>query len=381
LTSPQSISPPADETPSDDPRSTNAVPPEPGHREPPPSLAERVRRGDRELARLAARGLLPLPPGALIPLQVEIAAGGDAELAAAARAALGALDPRLAAAYVGRDAGPAELGFFAAESGDRRVVEALIRRRDVPRRLLVDLAPRLAPDLQEVLVQRQDALVEEPAIAEALERNPQLAPEVRRRLAEYRRHLLRRPGEGPPASTAAAAEPAEPAAAELVAAELADEEMRQALAAAAAAPPGEGEREPTTGLTEAQVRLLPVPVRMSLTRGASRNLRQILVRDPNPVVARAVLANNAFNEQEIEAVAANRSVVEEVLAEIARRREWIGQYRVALALVKNPRTPLALSVRLVARLAVRDLRLLARDRNVPDAVRSTAGRLYRIKRV
>jgi hypothetical protein len=377
--SPPPVSPSS--PPPDDSPSSKTVPPEPGPREPPPSLAERVRRGDGELARLAARGLLPLPPGELIPLQVEIAAGGDPELAAAARAALAALEPRLAAAYVGRDAGPAELGFFAAESRDRRVVEALIRRRDVPRRLLVDLAPRLAPDLQEVLVQRQDALVEEPAIAEALERNPQLAPEVRRRLAEYRRHLLRRPGEGPPESTAAAAEPAEPAAEPAVAAELADEEMRQALAAAAAAPPGEGEREPTTGLTEAQVRLLPVPVRMSLTRGASRNLRQILVRDPNPVVARAVLANNAFNEQEIEAVAANRSVVEEVLAEIARRREWIGQYRVALALVKNPRTPLALSVRLVARLAVRDLRLLARDRNVPDAVRSTAGRLYRIKRV
>jgi hypothetical protein len=162
---------------------------------------------------------------------------------------------------------------------------------------------------------------------------------------------------------------------------LADEEMRRALAAAAAVPPGDGEREPTTGLTEVQVRLLPVQVRMSLTRGAPRNLRQILIRDPNPVVALAVLANNAFNEQEVEAIAANRSVVDEVLAEIARRKNWIGQYRVALALVKNPRTPLALSVRLVSRLAVRDLRLLSRDRNVPDAVRSTAGRLYRIKRV
>lgn len=379
MTSPQSISTRSADPPSADSPSTNAVPPEPGPREPPPSLAERVRGGDGELARLAARGLLPLPPGELIPLQVEIAAGGDAELAAAARASLAALEPRLAAAYVGRDAGPAELGFFAAESRDRRVVEALIRRRDVPRRLLVDLAPRLAPDLQEVLVQRQDALLEEPAIAEALEGNPQLAPEVRRRLGEYRRHLLRRPGEEPPETvaepdTAGAADTADTA-------EPADEEMRQALAAAAAAPAGEGERESTTGLTEAQVRLLPIPVRMSLTRGASRSLRQILVRDPNPIVARAVLANNAFNEQEIEAIAANRSVTEEVLGEIARRREWIGQYRVALALVKNPRTPLALSVRLVARLAVRDLRLLSRDRNVPDAVRSTAGRLYRIKRV
>lgn len=368
------------------------VTPQPGPGEPPGTLAERVRGGGGgDWARLAARGLLPLPPAELIPLQVEIAAGDDAELAAAARASLAALEPRLAAAYVGSDAGATELGYFAAESRDRRVVEALIRRRDVPRSLLVEIAPRLPADLQEVLVQRQDALLDEPAIADALAANPQLAPEVRRRLTEYRRHLLRRSGDEPSAGADAAAgaaaeegigaEDAEAVAAGALAAELADEEMRRALAAAAAAPPGDGEREPTTGLTEVQVRLLPVQVRMSLTRGAPRNLRQILIRDPNPVVALALLANNSFNEQEVEAIAANRSVVDEVLAEIARRRDWIGQYRVALALVKNPRTPLALSVRLVSRLAVRDLRLLSRDRNVPDAVRSTAGRLYRIKRV
>ncbi|HEX6203543.1 MAG TPA: hypothetical protein VF100_11115 [Thermoanaerobaculia bacterium] len=342
----------------------------------PPSLAERVRRGDRELARLAARGLLPLPPAELVPLQVELAAGGDAELAAAARASLAALDPRLAAAHVARGAATAELAFFAAESRDRRVLEALIRRRDVPRRLLVELAPRLSPDLQEALVRRQDALVEEPAIVEALEANPQLSPEVRRRLAEYRRHLLRTPGAAPAAGEPAA-EPHEAARA----AEPADEEMRQARAAAAAAPAGDGEREESTGLTEAQVRMLPVPVRMKLARGASRPLRNILVRDPNPVVARAVMRGNTFSDQEIEAVAANRSVDEEVLLEISRRREWIGQYRVALALIKNPRTPLALAVRLVNRLAVRDLRLLQRDHNVADAVRSTARRLYTIKRV
>jgi hypothetical protein len=33
----------------------------------------------------------------------------------------------------------------------------------------------------------------------------------------------------------------------------------------------------------------------------------------------------------------------------------------------------------VPRLAVRDLRELGRDRNIPDAIRSTALRLYRIK--
>jgi hypothetical protein len=40
----------------------------------------------------------------------------------------------------------------------------------------------------------------------------------------------------------------------------------------------------------------------------------------------------------------------------------------------------ALALRLVPRLAVRDLRFLSRDHNVADPVRTLAQRLYRIKR-
>jgi hypothetical protein len=49
------------------------------------------------------------------------------------------------------------------------------------------------------------------------------------------------------------------------------------------------------------------------------------------------------------------------------------------ALIQNPRTPLPTALKYVPRLSVRDLRDLAKDRNVPDAVRSMALRLYRIK--
>jgi hypothetical protein len=50
------------------------------------------------------------------------------------------------------------------------------------------------------------------------------------------------------------------------------------------------------------------------------------------------------------------------------------------SLAANPKTPVAIALRLVPRLSVRDLRELSRDRNIADAVRSTAARLYRIKR-
>ena len=64
---------------------------------------------------------------------------------------------------------------------------------------------------------------------------------------------------------------------------------------------------------------------------------------------------------------------------IGKRREWVNKYNVAKALIHNPRTPIGMSVRLVTKLSVKDLREIGRSRNIPDALRSTALRLYRIK--
>jgi hypothetical protein len=103
------------------------------------------------------------------------------------------------------------------------------------------------------------------------------------------------------------------------------------------------------------------------------------MRDTNPQVACAALLFNNLTDQEIEQTAASRSVVEEVLESIAKKREWIGRYPVVKALIHNPRTPLPIALKHLPRMSVRDMRDLAKDRNVPDAVRSTALRLYRIK--
>jgi hypothetical protein len=44
------------------------------------------------------------------------------------------------------------------------------------------------------------------------------------------------------------------------------------------------------------------------------------------------------------------------------------------AIVKNPRSPIDVTLSIVLRLNAKDLKVLASDRNVPDAVRATARR-------
>jgi hypothetical protein len=329
------------------------------------SLLEQVRSGaNRQLQLLAADGVLPLPPEQLIPLQVDLAGGADPEIAQRADQSLRGADVRVLKPYLEREANPEVLAYFAAASAHPLLIEAILRRRDVPRPLLATLARRLPPELQEVLLLRQDAILELPAILEALEDNPQVSPYALRRIAEYRQHLL----------------PQQPRARLIELAEEIDDEELWAMVEAARAAPASGEvDDEKTKLSEGQIRLLPVPVRLKLARGAPRSLRSILVRDQNPQVALMALLASAVSDQEIELTAASRVVAAEVLEAIARKREWVQRYTVAKNLVWNPRTPLPIAMRLIAKISVRDLRELSRDRNVADAVRSTAQRLYRIK--
>jgi len=330
------------------------------------SLLDQVRSGsNRQLQVLAASGFLPLAPEDLIPLQVQFASGQDIELAGKAAEALRQVDVRVAAPFLERQAGEDVLAFFALQTSHPRLLETILRRRDVPRSLLVDLARRLPPDLQEILILRQDAILEEPEILSALEANPQLSGYVQRRITEYRDHLLPRERTARPAPTAPI--------------EDIDDEALAAAVQAVKSLPAEGEIEEKTGLSEGQIRMLPVPARLKLARGAPRTLRQFLLRDTNPQVACAALLFNNLSEQEIEQTAASRSVQQEVLEAIGKKREWIGRYSVMKALIQNPRTPLPMAIKYVPRLSVRDMRDMAKDRNIPDAVRSMALRLYRIK--
>lgn len=334
------------------------------------ALVDQVRSGDSaELQVLAAQGILPLPAEELIPLQVYLAGSDNPMVADYARAALEGVELKVAIPFLAAEAPEEVLRWFASSHGDPQLVEAILRRRDVPRDLLVEVAGALSPDLQEVLLLRQDAIVEQPAILDSLQANPKLSIYAGRRIQEYREHLLPR---AVVAEAPVAPEPIEIG--DLNEEDLAEIERARVL-------PAQGDVDERTGLSESQIRTLPVPVRIKLTKGASRTLRNILIKDSNRLVALAVLANAALSEDEVEQIASNRSIDDEVLAFISRRREWISRYDVCQALVNNPRTPVGIAVRLVARLSVRELKLLRRDRNVAEPVRASAERLYKIKSV
>jgi hypothetical protein len=104
----------------------------------------------------------------------------------------------------------------------------------------------------------------------------------------------------------------------------------------------------------------------------SREERSILIRDPNRLVASAVLGSPRITEAEIESITAMKNVSDQVLRQIGNHREWTKKYTVLNNLVRNPRTPIGLALTMVPRLNPRDIKAVAVDRNVPEPVRKQA---------
>jgi hypothetical protein len=117
---------------------------------------------------------------------------------------------------------------------------------------------------------------------------------------------------------------------------------------------------------------MSVPQKMSRATKGTREERAILIRDPNKIVAVAVMSSPKLTETEVEAIAKMSNVSDEILRIVANNRNWMKSYVIVSALVKNPKTPLALSMNLMNRLNDKDMRMLSTNRNVPEVLRTTA---------
>jgi hypothetical protein len=120
---------------------------------------------------------------------------------------------------------------------------------------------------------------------------------------------------------------------------------------------------------------MSVPQRLKFAMKGSREQRAVLVRDPNRMIAAAVLSSPKLALTEVEAFARMANVSEDVLRTIAMNRGWMRKLAVAAALVKNPKTPAAISLHLLPRIPQRDVKNLSTDRNVPEALRLNAKKM------
>ncbi|MGH9144198.1 MAG: hypothetical protein ACRD2I_23925 [Vicinamibacterales bacterium] len=141
------------------------------------------------------------------------------------------------------------------------------------------------------------------------------------------------------------------------------------LVDAATADGGETEEEETRISGTQELAAMNFPQRLRAAMKGTREQRAILIRDPNKLICASVLSSPKVSVPEVESFARMQNVSEDVLRIIGSNRAWLKSYGVVLALTKNPKTPLALSMNLMTRLTSKDLAKLSVDRNVPEALR------------
>ncbi|MEO6333529.1 MAG: hypothetical protein ABIO91_00965 [Pyrinomonadaceae bacterium] len=371
----------------------------------------------------AARGILPLPHVDLLEVLVAFASSDDGELSGHARQTIKTQDTETLNALVKSEQIPVPILSYLATVGDLHKIihESIISNAKTPVTTIVKFAAETKnPELLDTISLNQQLLIQAPAVIEAILKNPIRSSEADRRASETKKEFFEKERGQQQIANELRAQGKE-AAAEFIEKSQFDnlglsEDDALFLAEHIVIPDSETDDswlrlefieeiyEETPEQREAIVskilgefksedmdmpservsiinRIMKMGMkdRTQLAMKGDRESRNILIRDPNRIVAQAVINNPRITVQEIEKIAAMRSVTEEILRQIASNRQWSRSYAVIHNLARNPRTPIHNCMNILSSLQLKDLTALSKNRNVSDAVRRQAFRLNQIR--
>jgi hypothetical protein len=342
-------------------------------------LVEQFRRGGvaRDLRLMAAQGLLPLKPEDLVEMWTDLVQDADEGVRSAAEKSLSSFPAaELQPILKSRDTPSSVLSWAVTHRSEHELREVALQNTSLPDETIEALAPVLTQALAELVVINQTRLLRRTSLLVALESNAGLNNDQKRRLRELRESF--RIGQAEAVKPTAPAPPppqeAPPVPVPVPEPELApvgdvfmteDEALVRYLS--------DEERQQTEKVSAVQkIYRLNTAEKLITALKGSREERSILIRDPNRLVATAVLGSPRLTDPEIEAISAMKGVSDEILRKIGHHREWTKRYAVCKNLVCNPRTPIGIALTLVPRLSPRDIKGLSVDRNVPEPVRKQA---------
>jgi len=320
----------------------------------------------RNVRMLAAQGLVPVPPNQMLEILVALLGDNDLELAAQAGQTLaGWSENEIVTQLRDRRCAPAVLKHFATEQNPDSVVITAVRNPDLPGKLIESIAMTVTVPVLETILENRARIVEFPGILRSIKLNPSLTPDLRRLAQEIEIEFFGGKKIEYAVETSAELSEATPAD------ELPEFDFLPDDLSLEDLPVDAEDRQAVVN-----TRLAKMSFRDKLKYAlyGKREIRAMLVRDSNREVAKMVLRSPKITESEIESIAGMPTVAEDILRQIGNSNQWTKNYSVVQNLVKNPKTPAAISQRLLFRLRTNDLTLLSRDRSVSDAVRHNAGR-------
>ena len=342
-------------------------------------LVDQFRKGGvpKELRLMAAQGALPLKPEDLVELLTDLTADHDSGVQDAARQSLSAFPvAELIPIVRSRDTPASVLTWTVTFRVEQEVRETALQNTSLPDETIEALSRDLPEGLAELVVINQTRLLRRTSLLEAIEANPNLNKDQQRRLRELRETF--RIGEQP--APPAPPPPPPPEFPPQLEAEFEEEAISEDEALVRYLSDEERAQAEKVSAVQKLFRLNTAEKVITALKG-TREERAILIRDPNRIVATAVLGSPKVTDGEIESFASMKSISDGILRQIGTHRDWTKHYGVVSNLVRNPRTPIAISIGMVSRLNPRDIKSLAVDRNVPEAIRKQAQRFVRTPQI
>jgi hypothetical protein len=326
-----------------------------------------------------ARGLLALPPDALVPAQMFLLRDPDAEVRQAAKDTVVAMPPDLLLPVLKNAKNQAVLdGAARTLHKAEDAVRTLLLNNDTADDTVRWLAGVASAATSEMIARNQVRAVRFPAIIEALYLNPRASQGNVQNLLEFavRENLALDHIPGFRETKALLLGEERDDALETG---LTDSEFSSAMLMAAgqgentAQPAPEDEKRSTNLVTLISKMSVAQKVRIAMVGDAM--VRKLLIRDPKKMVALAVLKSPRLTDGEITAFASTKSISDEILALICRNRQWTKDYATRRALVFNPKTPVVFSMSFLRTLTTKDIKDCSSSREVNQVIGRTAKRI------
>jgi hypothetical protein len=346
---------------------------------------------------MAAKGIAPgLRPGEALTVIVLCSQSEDAEVARVAQATLSNLPGPLLKGALSETLLPGVLTMLAfTYSTNASVAEKILMHEGLPLEAVEEMAQRASEEVAELVATNEERMLAHPPIIEKLYMNKATRMSTADRVLELAvRNRIELPGI--PAYREAAAAIAQELIVEASVEPTPDDVHFKDTELTANRTPCDPSVEDTHRLDETSGtevvddKFLPLHQRLA-TMTVSQKIRRamlgtaterlILVRDSNRLVAEAAVKSPSIQENEIARISASRSVCEDVLRVIALDREWTRSHQIKVNLVQNPRTPFVFAAKLIPHLREHELKMLAKNKNVPGAVAQAAKQQLSRRRV
>jgi hypothetical protein len=335
------------------------------------------------MARSLVAGNLPVPPTDLLQA-LSHAFFQETPFADVAVETVKAMpESLLSNAILGPQDPPDPLGLILIHRKEPALLETALLHPDMNSAWMERVVPFLPGAVLEIPLNNQVLWLERPVILDLLETHPEAEYQIKRRVNEFRRDVLRLVTKEVAEERLEIIDEVEAGRLDKAWSELplpveTPEELEAPVRAILMPVVDEEGNEIPLSLAKRVMRLRTNQKIMLAIKGGKEE-RTLLIREANRLIQVNVIRNPRVTEGEIAFIAQMRTINEEVIRIIGTNRDWLKKYVIVKALVLNPKTPIAISLNLLKRLIDMDLKLLMKDKGVAEILRREAKRYLESK--